>query len=637
MKGGLAAVSPRELRRALAVPFEDAVARLGRIPLGRMHASGDVRRDAAKEFKHRYPDVFEALLEEAGNACDHRFDLLGSGLTDLGPSIDWRRDFKTGFRWPRQYVKDMVLVDPAFRADVKVPWDLSRGYQLVRLGQAFWLTDDERFARELMDQWRSWLEGNPVLQTCNWGNAMEAAIRVANWCVAFSLTRDASAQTPEMRERFLRSALDHGRFIAANLERFEDYPTSNHYLSDLVGLVYLGVLTPFFKESRTWLEIGLRELEREALIQVGADGFDYEGSTNYHRLVGELLLSAFELARQNGHAPAEPAWNRVVGMAEATLCYTRPDGRAPLIGDVDNGRLHWLTPEAPDDHRSFLGQAAIATGRADFAAAAGPARAEGFWWGEEPASPPAAPGPAPPSRHFADAGLAVLRGNATQVIVHCGAPRGPRGHFHNDTLSFEASLMGLPWIVDPGTYAYTSSEALRNHFRRTEAHNTVQVDQTEINEIVPGQLFDLRFASSPRVVEWTSTTERDGFVGEHEGFGRIPGVGRHRRQITLDKERGEIEILDRVSGDGLHTVDTFLHLDPRVRAELQGNQVILTRPEQAVSVRVEFLVPEGKGSIALGEDWVARGYGRRKAGVVIRTTMETRLPWEQRVLIGVRR
>ena len=57
----------------------------------------------------------------------------------------------------------MVLVDPSRGADVKVPWDLSRGYQLVRLGQAYWLTDEERFARELMAQWSSWVDENPVL------------------------------------------------------------------------------------------------------------------------------------------------------------------------------------------------------------------------------------------------------------------------------------------------------------------------------------------------------------------------------------------------------------------------------------------------------------------------------------------
>ena len=135
-----------------------------------------------------------------------------------------------------------AVIALALRSEAECVPSLGAAEFNYALGQAFWLTDDERFAQELMNQWVSWVDGNPVLQTCNWGNAMEAAIRAANWCVAFSLTRDSAAQTPQLRERFLRSALDHGRFVAANLERFEGSPTSNHYLSDLVGLVYLGAL-----------------------------------------------------------------------------------------------------------------------------------------------------------------------------------------------------------------------------------------------------------------------------------------------------------------------------------------------------------------------------------------------------------
>ena len=40
------------------------------------------------------------MLERAEEIVAHRFDLLGSGPTELGPEIDWAQDFKTGRRWP---------------------------------------------------------------------------------------------------------------------------------------------------------------------------------------------------------------------------------------------------------------------------------------------------------------------------------------------------------------------------------------------------------------------------------------------------------------------------------------------------------------------------------------------------------
>jgi hypothetical protein len=44
---------------------------------------------------------FEARPDARTQALlGHRFDLLGSGPTDLGSEIDWSADFKTGRRWP---------------------------------------------------------------------------------------------------------------------------------------------------------------------------------------------------------------------------------------------------------------------------------------------------------------------------------------------------------------------------------------------------------------------------------------------------------------------------------------------------------------------------------------------------------
>jgi hypothetical protein len=66
------------------------------------------------------------ILAAAADALDHRVKLLGSGRVELGPEIDWSRDFKSGVAWPRRYMRDIELVDPEDDSDVKVPWELSR-------------------------------------------------------------------------------------------------------------------------------------------------------------------------------------------------------------------------------------------------------------------------------------------------------------------------------------------------------------------------------------------------------------------------------------------------------------------------------------------------------------------------------
>jgi len=66
----------------------------------------------------------------------------------------------------------------------------------------------------------------------------------------------------------------------------------NHYLSDIAGLIYLGIFFQETKEGKKWLEKGVSALEEEMEFQVYPDGVGFKGSISYHRLVTELFLSA---------------------------------------------------------------------------------------------------------------------------------------------------------------------------------------------------------------------------------------------------------------------------------------------------------------------------------------------------------
>ena len=57
------------------------------------------------------------------------------GPTDLGREIDWRRDFKTGRRWPLRH-GSLLPIAYGDGSDVKVPWELSRFQHLPLLAAA---------------------------------------------------------------------------------------------------------------------------------------------------------------------------------------------------------------------------------------------------------------------------------------------------------------------------------------------------------------------------------------------------------------------------------------------------------------------------------------------------------------------
>src|SRR5437660_111411 len=167
---------------------------------------------------------------------------------------------------------------------------------------------------------------------------MEVALRAMNLLAAF----EPFLRPPQMNEVALKNLLkmldQHGAHIQRNLE-FSHIATSKHYLADVAGLLWIGVMLPELAAAQYWREFGLRELLHEMDQQVLADGADYEASTGYHRLKLELFLYSFVLCHLNGIDIAEKYWSNLRAMVEYVRAYLRPDGRAPLIGDSDSGQI----------------------------------------------------------------------------------------------------------------------------------------------------------------------------------------------------------------------------------------------------------------------------------------------------------
>ena len=107
--------------------------------------------------------------------------LLGSGDVELNP-IDWHTDFKTGFKWsPGTFYKKYMQEDIDTDSDVKVPRELSRAHHLLKLGLAYRLTNDQKYADVCVAQMKNWIDENPLMYSINWGCTMDVAIRAVNW------------------------------------------------------------------------------------------------------------------------------------------------------------------------------------------------------------------------------------------------------------------------------------------------------------------------------------------------------------------------------------------------------------------------------------------------------------------------
>ena len=120
------------------------------------------RANVAERFLTDYPGGRAAITQAADAVLRHEFDLLGSGPQPLGTPLPWHTDFKTGRRWPLAYCADIEYNELDRPTDVKVPWELSRCQHFTRLGQAYWLTGDERYAAEFVAETTDWIAANPL-------------------------------------------------------------------------------------------------------------------------------------------------------------------------------------------------------------------------------------------------------------------------------------------------------------------------------------------------------------------------------------------------------------------------------------------------------------------------------------------
>jgi Heparinase II/III N-terminus/Heparinase II/III-like protein len=581
-----------------------------------------------------FPAETKLLLDQAQRiADDHCWNLLGFGEKCLGKEqIHWNRDPLSGSDWPLDYHADIDLMRKD-GSDARVVWELNRLAQLVSLGRAYAITNEDRFSEEFFRQLTSWRTQNPVVRGVNWSCAMEVALRIMNLLAAFTLFLHAPQMNPETLKELLRMFDQHGAHIKRNLE-FSYLATSNHYLSDVAGLLWIGLMLPELEAAKEWRDFGLTELLNEMDKQVLPDGADHEAATGYHRLTLELFLYSFVLCHVNNIDIAERYWQKLRAMVDYLRAYLRPDGYAPLIGDSDSGQVLPIVRRRGDDHAYVLalGAAVFQEPRFKFIGSRMPE--ELLWvFGEQgvrdyQALPESEP---PRSQAFPDAGTCVLRHDDLYLLFNAsGSGMNGRGsHGHNDALSLEVSACGSDFIVDPGSYLYTADLHERHLFRSTAYHSTVEIDgveQNTTNEAIP---FVIGNEAHPRVISWESSAELDLVVAEHYGYRRLPQPVTHRRSVRFDKPKRNWLIEDELTGQGTHELSFRFHFAPGLETRIRPDGMV----EVCDKMNGARLLIRGialAGEPELESRYSSRDYGAKEPTATACWSARTALPFTAR-------
>ena len=613
-------------------------------PPGRFFFSEHELSERAELLCKHLPNQAAEIVHQADEICGHRFRILGfenldytrDEDTNRGCSdIDWHLDPVNRKSAPLQPWFKIPFLDFAAVGDHKIIWELNRHQHLVILAKAHLLSGDNKYAQELITQWRSWVKANSYPLGINWASTLEVAFRSLSWIWIDHLLPNTDAYA-EFRAELIPALAFHGRYIERYLSTY--FSPNTHLLGEALTLLFLGTLYPQMQNSARWKKSGWKIVQREAGRQVRPDGVYFEQSLHYHVYALDFFLHARLLAARNG-MEISSTYDAVVARMLDVLAAIAQAGAPEGFGDDDGGRLFDPRRNRTEQMTDPLALGAVTYGK-NFSAAN--LTEEAIWLFGNQAIRFLALEKITQSAHsvaFPSGGLYVLADSQpyTQVMVVDAGPQGEgrSGHGHADSLSLRLAMNGERWLVDAGSSVYISKDpADRNTFRGTGAHNTVRVDG--LDQAIADEPFSWTHIPTTIAEKWIIGNSFTYFVGSHDGYERLADPVTHRRHV-LKIAGGAWLVRDMVVGHAEHEVEIRWHFAPdlEVRNSIGNNasgRIEISKVDATPGEpKLTLIVPEGtvwQANTEVTRTILSPAYGSRQPASIVRCDARIQLPAE---------
>lgn len=439
---------------------------------------------------------------------------------------DWHTNPKNGYSYdPEQHWSK--IPDLSRQAgDIKYVWEKSRFcflYDLIRYDYH----EGKDQAQFVFGKIEDWIDSNPVDLGPNWRCSQEIALRVLNWTFAlyyyqFSAHLDQRIFSKIADSIFnqMRRVQDHMRFSRIALH-------NNHTLTESLALYSTGMLFPFFPQSSVWKRSGKQWFENEIETQIFEDGTYIQFSTNYQRVVVQLLSWALRLGEVNRDNLSEKVYQKVrKSLRFLVMCQDGITGWLPNAGHNDGALFFPLSASHYRDFRPQLHTLANIL-NIDLGYRDGAWKEDSEWFGIKPAGEP--------GRivrenvtSYADGGYFIARDGGSITLLRCAKYRNRP--FQADNLHLDIWVNGQNVMRDAGTYSYNTDPEWTDYFSGTASHNTVMPGSH--SQMLKGP----RFMWSHWVTKATGNIcEENGLVtmyGEFEGYSSIKKGIIHKRKVS---------------------------------------------------------------------------------------------------------
>lgn len=369
---------------------------------------------------------------------------------------------------------------------------------------------------------------NPVNLGENWESAQEVGLRLINITLAASVflqmpkgdsTYFSSARHSEMiRERselISRTIQAHAKRIPKTMI-YAKSQRNNHLLSEAAALMTAAVVLPDAREAGHWWRLGKRNFFAGLDDQIAPNGCYIQHSSNYHRLMLQLVIWVDQLLRIKGQSWPQKLIPKLRSSIRFLYAFCDPvSGKCSNIGHNDGSLLFNFGSEYEDYSPTLQAAGQIFLGRRLFEE--GPRDELGCWLNAEKRY-------LFQSEQDADtvyAGPLSVGAGRTKALLLAEPFEGRPAH--DDRLHLDVWINGINELCDAGTYRYSGTDDWDNRLKYALSHNVMTVDHME-----PMQDAGKFLWLEPDEAKILSRNEAY-ISAEHNGFRRLNL--KHRRTV----------------------------------------------------------------------------------------------------------
>ena len=459
-----------------------------------------------------------ALFSEADEIVAGQVRFFG------GKPAPFRLDFSEPLYHWTEYETHPSLLSALYSPlpDIKFIWEPARFGWVFCIGRAYHLTRAEKYAETFWHNFEIFTSGNPSYRGPNWISGQEVALRLMAFVWAAQIFDGSSSSTTERKAELAYSVAVHAARIIPTLV-YARSQQNNHLLTEAAGLLTAGLALPGHPQASNWCGLGWKWLNEGLHSQIDSYGEYAQHSTNYHRLMLQVVLWVNQLIRGKEISPFHQ-WPRqtkeaIVRSIHWLLSILDSDsGRTPNLGANDGAYLFPLTVCPFADYRPVLHAAARAF--LDYDLPRGPWDELALWFDM-------------PLEHRKYVQLPRYLGDqiyGKDSWAYLRTAQFTSRPSHADQLHMDLWWRSLNVAQDAGTYLYNADPPWDNSLVAAQIHNTVTVNGRDQFTRAGRFLYLDWFNAYRRGILEADPAILQRTRGRHWGYWRM-GV-RHARTVT---------------------------------------------------------------------------------------------------------